>query len=121
MNYETKDLSIKMFHVINNSLATSDGFTYYNISFGIKHANASQQGLEYSVAKHKALIKQVSRRQQMREDNTQQDDQFVLLVVPSMNLRPSKASSETESQNRVLLQNLRFVLNLPLGGRTAQS
>lgn len=38
-----------MFHVINNSLATSDGFTYYNISFGIKHANQSQQGGEYRV------------------------------------------------------------------------
>lgn len=38
-----------MFHVINNSLATSDGFTYYSISFGIKHAYKSQQGGEYSV------------------------------------------------------------------------
>lgn len=57
MNYKTKDLSIKMFHVINNSLATSDGFAYYNISFGIKHANASQQGREYSVAEHKSTYK----------------------------------------------------------------
>lgn len=121
MNYKTKDISIKMFHVINNSLATSDGFTYYNISFGIKHANASQQGREYSVAKHKALMKQVSRRQQTREGNTRQDDQFVVLLVLSLNLPPSKASSEIESRNRVLLQNLHFVLNLPLGGRMAQS
>lgn len=46
MNYKTKGLSIKMFHDINNSLATSDGFIYYSISFGIKHANKSQQGCE---------------------------------------------------------------------------
>ena len=38
-----------MFRVINNSLATSDGFTYCSISFGIKHANPSQQGREYRV------------------------------------------------------------------------
>lgn len=49
MNYKTKSLSIKMFHVVNNSLATSDGFTYHSISFGIKHAYKSQQGREYSV------------------------------------------------------------------------
>lgn len=55
MNYKTKDLSIKMYHVINNSLATSDGFTYYSISFGIKHANKSQQGGEYSVPNTKHL------------------------------------------------------------------
>lgn len=44
-----------MFRVINNSLATSDGFTYYSISFGIKHANKSQQGREYSVPYTKHL------------------------------------------------------------------
>lgn len=55
MNYKTEDLSIKMYHVINNFLATSDGFTYYSISFGIKHANKSQQGHEYSVPNTKHL------------------------------------------------------------------
>ena len=44
-----------MFRVINNSLATSDGFMYYSISFGIKHANKSQQGGEYSVPYTKHL------------------------------------------------------------------
>ena len=38
-----------MFRVINNSLATSDGFTYCSISFGIKHANQSQLKQEYRV------------------------------------------------------------------------
>lgn len=54
LNHTTEDLSIKMYHVINNSLATSDGFTCYSISFGIKHANKSQQG-EYSVPNTKHL------------------------------------------------------------------
>lgn len=43
MNHKTEDPSIKMFHVINNSLVTSDGFTYYSISFGIKHANKANK------------------------------------------------------------------------------
>lgn len=49
-----------MFHVINNSLATSDGFTYYNISFGIKHANQSQQGGEYRVPHSERLWEKCS-------------------------------------------------------------
>lgn len=61
-----------MFYVINNSLAISDGFTYYSISFGIKHANASQQGRKYSVAKHKALMKQMLHgHSRWRKGNTQ--------------------------------------------------
>lgn len=53
MNYKTKDLCIKMIHVINNFIATFDGFTYYSVSFGIKHANASQQGREASIPKRR--------------------------------------------------------------------
>lgn len=49
-----------MFCVINNSLATSDGFTYYSISFGIKHANQSQQGREYRVPHTEHLLEKCS-------------------------------------------------------------
>lgn len=34
--YKTKELSIKMLHVINNPLAASDGFTGYRVGFGIR-------------------------------------------------------------------------------------
>lgn len=66
MNYKTKVLTIKMFHVTNNSLATSDGFIDYSISFGIKHANKSQQGHEYNVP-NKALYETSVAQTQMRK------------------------------------------------------
>lgn len=46
--YKTKDLSIKMLHVINNPLATSDGFTGYSVGFGIR-CERKQQGRGYEV------------------------------------------------------------------------
>lgn len=47
--YKTKDLSIKMLYVINNPLATSDGFTGYSVGFGIKDVNASSKAVDTNV------------------------------------------------------------------------
>lgn len=67
MNYKTKDPSIKMFHVINNSLVTSDGFTYYSISFGIKHANKANKGVSTVSQTQSTYETSVAQTQQMRK------------------------------------------------------
>lgn len=56
-----------MFHVINNSLATSDGFTYYSISFGIKHAQKANKVMNPVFHTQSTYETRGAQTQQMKE------------------------------------------------------
>lgn len=116
---KAKDLSIKMLHVINNSLATSDGFTGYSVGFGIR-CERKQQGPGCECPQPEHCGRSVGWHSGAGGHPAAGRPAGSPSASHACPAAPARGSLESESWKGVLRESLRFCLGLPLGGRRAE-